>query len=148
MKSVPASARFSPTICWSLIVVGMLSGCSRPPKEAELAEVSGVVAINGKPLPNILVQFLPVVKSGDQGPTSSGVTDEQGEFELETSGGKPGAVVGPCKVLFIDMMEERVAQGTASLPPRISSSLATVRSGTKEVEVKSEGSRFKFDLAN
>ncbi len=115
-------------------------------KDPELAHAEGVVKINGTPAANILVQFLPVVKEGDPGPTSSGTTNEKGEFHVETSDGKLGAVVGPCKVLFIDLMEERVPQGQTAKPPRLPASATMLSAGTQQVEVKYENSPFDFDF--
>ncbi|MDB5384401.1 MAG: hypothetical protein JWM11_47 [Planctomycetaceae bacterium] len=108
----------------------------------------GILKINGQPAQNILVQFLPVVAKGDPGPTSSGVSNERGEFELE-AGGKTGAVIGPCKVLFVDLNEERVAQGMQPTnPPRIPSEMSIIGPRTREVEVKEENPRFEFDIKN
>lgn len=126
----------------------LFSGCGRAEKEPELAHAEGIVKINGQPAANILVQFLPKVKEGDPGPTSAGVTNEEGAFHLETADGKDGAVVGLCKVLFVDMAEERVPQGVTPKPARIPSSMAVPGPRTMEVEVKTENSAFDFDLKN
>ncbi len=126
----------------------LICGCGAAPKEAELAHAEGIVKINGVPAANILVQFLPVVGNDDPGPTSSGISDDEGEFHLETADGKPGAVVGPCKVLFIDMTEERVPQGVTPKPPRIPSNTAVVGPHTRQVEVQQENSPFEFDITN
>lgn len=75
------------------------AGCSTGPT---LAEVSGTLTQNGKPLGNVEVQFLP--ESGKMGAQRSrAVTDERGHFTLVCDNGKPGAVVGPHVVLLRDL---------------------------------------------
>jgi len=129
-----------------LSILIFVCGCGTAKKEAELAPIVGTVKINGKPAANILVQFLPQVAAGDPAPTSTGVSNEQGEYELTTAEGKVGAVVGHCKVLFVDMAEERPPQGIEASPPRISSQLAVLGPRSKEVEVSAEHPIINFDL--
>ena len=71
-----------------LAVVSMLiSGCgeSRP----DTVPVSGVVKLNGKPLPNASVNFHP-----EEGRAANGVTDQDGKFTLTTFETNDGAIVG------------------------------------------------------
>src|SRR5262245_22615782 len=78
-----------------------MSACSsRPP----FAEVSGVVLLDGKPMPDAIVQFLPDPDKNTEGPTSSGKTDEEGRFHLmsEDKYGRDGAVVGFHRVVVWD----------------------------------------------
>jgi hypothetical protein len=126
----------------------VLCGCGGE-KQPTLAPAAGTVKIGGIPAPNILVQFLPVVGKGQPGPTSTGVSDATGRFEMATANGHDGAVVGPCKVLFADLNEERVAQGQQpTSPPRISSAMSMIGPQTREVEVKLENMSFEFEIAN
>ena len=133
---------------WGSSTIFLLSGCGKGVVEAELAPAEGLVRINGKPAENILVQFLPVVPDGEPGPTSTGVSNAAGEFELTTTDGKLGAVVGRCKVLLVDMTEERAPQGVEAKPPRIPSNLAVVSPQSREVEVRLTNSPFQFDIQN
>ncbi len=133
----------------SLSLIVLLCGCGIGEKLAELAPVEGIVKISGKPAANILVQFLPEVKPGDPAPTSTGLTNEAGEFELETADGKLGAVVGSCKVLFVDTTEERAPQGKESPPPRIPSTYTVIGPRTHTIKVQAEQNpKFEFDLMN
>jgi hypothetical protein len=69
-------------------------------KDYSIAPVSGVVTLNGKPVSNAKVQFLPAEK-GNPGPPSSSImnTDDDGHFELQFADQTKGAVVGKCHVL-------------------------------------------------
>jgi hypothetical protein len=80
-------------IFWSL---GAVSGCSRGPS---LAPVEGTLKMNGKPLANVQVEFLPEIN----GPRSRGVTDKEGKYSLATDDQRAGAVVGSHRVLLYDL---------------------------------------------
>ncbi|HJZ58381.1 MAG TPA: DUF4198 domain-containing protein [Gemmataceae bacterium] len=73
-------------------------GCGGGPYK--VAPVSGTVTLDGKPLANAWVTFMPVgtKDNPDPGPTAAGKTDAQGKFTLAIEPGRPGAVVGKHKV--------------------------------------------------
>ena len=57
-----------------LVPVGLIAlGCG--PRQ-QFADVSGVVKLNGRPMPDALVEFLPDPEKGTQGPMSMGTPDE------------------------------------------------------------------------
>ena len=61
------------------ISVGL--GCSEP--MPEFGQVTGVVSANGRPLPNVIVTFLPDPTKGNDWPiNASSQTDDQGKYEL------------------------------------------------------------------
>jgi hypothetical protein len=100
--------RRSCILLFAPIVVAASACNSGPP----FAEVSGVVLLDGKPMPDAIVQFIPELDKNTNGPTSSGNTDEEGRFRLKSDDkyGKDGAVVGFHRV---------VVQDTRSIaPPR------------------------------
>ena len=80
-------------------LVGIL-GCSRselPPR----VKVTGIVTLDGKPLPVGRVQFLPDRSKGNAGPIAVGIIDETGRYQLSTdrrSDNHDGAVLGFHKV--------------------------------------------------
>lgn len=77
-----------------------LGGCSDAP---EVAEVSGVVTLNGEPLEFIHVEFWP-----DAGPRSFGKTDANGKFTLQTDDRtQSGAAPGSHKVSLKDTWHTR-----------------------------------------
>jgi hypothetical protein len=73
-------------------------GCAKEPYK--VAPVSGSVRLDGKPLANAWVTFMPIgtKENPDPGPTSSGKTDAQGRYTLAIEPNRPGAVVGKHKV--------------------------------------------------
>jgi hypothetical protein len=73
----------------SILLVLLLLGCSSGPKLPPLAPVSGVVTINGAPVPRGTVQFVP--EGG--GPTATGEIGADGGYTLKTAG-VDGAMVG------------------------------------------------------
>lgn len=90
-----------------LVALGCSSGCGSG--AFEVAPVSGVVTLNGKPLENAAVRFSPQRKPGETlvGPGSLGITDGSGKFVAKTHAGQRGAVVGP-HVVSISTYDERL----------------------------------------
>jgi hypothetical protein len=76
-----------------------LAGCGRGP---ERAEVEGVVTLDGKPLGNVEVVFLPDPERGSTGPRAAALTDAQGRYHLRSDRGEEGAAVGKYRVLIVD----------------------------------------------
>tara|TARA_R110002095_G_scaffold152203_1_gene131791 strand:- start:1143 stop:1517 length:375 start_codon:yes stop_codon:yes gene_type:complete len=73
-----------------LILCFVLTGCSSGGSDLpELAPVSGVITLQGKPLQNAQVTFVP-----QSGRPSNGTTDAEGRYELYYKAGVPGAVTG------------------------------------------------------
>lgn len=77
--------------CLFLLGVVFIAGCGR--SGIELFPVQGQVLLDGKPLAEAGVMFLPA----DTGPSSMGTTDSEGRFELMTVNSK-GAPRGNYKV--------------------------------------------------
>jgi hypothetical protein len=94
-----------------LVGITFLSlGCGKNPHR--LAPVSGRVTMEGKPLANALVAFLPDTKPGAMpSPTSRGETDQNGRYTLTSSEDKPGAVVGTSKVRISTMKSTGGGEG-------------------------------------
>jgi hypothetical protein len=95
-----------------LLVVPAL-GCG-PEK---FAPVSGVVTMDGKPLSGATVSFLPeTVKGSTEMPvTSSGKTNDKGEYTLRTATGQDGALVGKHKVT-INLQAPEIVEGDQRRP--------------------------------
>jgi hypothetical protein len=78
----------------------LLLGCGAP---APRGDVQGTVRINGRPLSNVLVSFLPDSDRGAAGPRAAGMTDEQGRFQLKCDDQQPGMPTGAYRVTLEDM---------------------------------------------
>ena len=78
-----------------VFVLGIMAGCSGNPTDMpRLGQVSGTVTMNSQPLPYATVSFWPT--SG--GRTSSGITDENGFYELIYIRSTKGTKIGLNKV--------------------------------------------------
>jgi hypothetical protein len=84
-----------------VVVVALVCGavgCSGP----KFAAVSGRVTLDGEPVADAVVMFLPVAPDGQveaPGPGSMAVTNDRGEFTVKaTTIGTTGAVVGEHRV--------------------------------------------------
>src|SRR5262245_1627662 len=115
--------------CLGLAAMLALPGCQRQPPQ--LTEVEGVVLLDGKPLPQAQVEFVPELKDWGAEWNSTAITDEQGHFTLKcTLQDQPGAAVARHRVTVIEApvagdmrgMDERsqarLAQYQASLKNR------------------------------
>ncbi len=119
-------------------LIGMIvlstAGCGGP--GYPLANVSGTVSMNGKPLADANVTFSPA--GGQSGPSSSGKTDSEGKFELVTIDlDHPGAVPGQHRVTITTAQatgdDERATISRELVPPKY-------RDGSFKFEVPEIGS--------
>ena len=88
MSRLSALGVTTATACLAIV----LSGCGN---RLRVAEVTGTVTFQGKPVPGLIVQFQHRDGLRDGLPVATGFTDAAGRYRLERSGGKTGAVVGP-----------------------------------------------------
>ncbi|HAC92801.1 MAG TPA: hypothetical protein DCF63_19535, partial [Planctomycetaceae bacterium] len=79
----PLNSRNILTVFATLLLVG----CGG---RSDLGNVSGLVTLDGKPLPSATVVFQPDAS----GPASYGLTDAQGRYSVMYDVGQSGAVVG------------------------------------------------------
>lgn len=81
---------------WS---AALLSGCAtRPP---DIVPATGVVLLNGQPLPGAEVRFIPMVQGVGGEYIATAITDERGRFQL-TCNGQPGACACENRVTVTD----------------------------------------------
>jgi hypothetical protein len=78
----------------TLSVMSTFAGCGKG-DYPEMARVSGTVAYKGKPVPNMMVNFMP-----SKGRPSWGKTDSEGKFEMVFDENVKGAEIGHHKVYF------------------------------------------------
>lgn len=109
----------------------ILAGCGGGP---ELAEVEGVVRLNGTPLPEVAVAFLPDVAAGTPGQAVRAVTDNQGRYRLPYDPGDGiGAPVGVHRVLVDDAKAKAEHSGKSRVPPQYEALLGNPL-GTREIK--------------
>jgi len=86
----------------NIVLIAVLlvsSGCGKGRRVWQFNEqVEGVVKLEGAPVANVFVQFVPADPE-EQGPISRGMTDSKGHFRLATEDDRDGAVIGPHKIL-------------------------------------------------
>jgi len=80
----------TPTRFVAIALLGLgLTGCGQ--SGPKLADVEGVVTLDGKPLEGVMLEFQP---QGGKGSPSVGYTDKNGEYRLRFSRDRWGAVPG------------------------------------------------------
>lgn len=139
----------------TIVVICVLVGCGNaPPSQfAEAVPATGIVRLDGKPLSNSMIAFIP--KPGTKALESYGVTDEDGSFSLRQPRGGSGAVPGEYSVVInryvlrdgtpveLKPNEFPANQGAIeSLPPKYSDPTKTSLSAN----VPEDGGEFEFDL--
>jgi hypothetical protein len=88
--------------CYLVAAVALVfAGCGKkgPPP---VVEARGVVLLDGKPLPNASVQFLPMLKDFGAEFNSTAITDDEGKFTLMCMNNKSGAVTAKHKVVVTE----------------------------------------------
>src|SRR5687768_8931885 len=78
---------------FSLVMLVCLAGCGGSSKTSP---VSGVVLLDGKPVADATVQFVPQNKGRD----ATGQTDKSGEFAMTTFKPRDGVLPGEYKVVI------------------------------------------------
>jgi hypothetical protein len=117
----------------SALLVLPLVGCGGT-DIPEVGEVSGTVTIDGKPTSGILVSFIPT----GGGRPSSGVTNDEGYYELQYSPNAMGALLGTHKVSIVAPEESTVDNPGERSAPLVAKSAIPQKylDMKKEVEVK------------
>jgi hypothetical protein len=77
----------------------LVVGCHKSPPA--IVPVSGVVTVNGQPLPNALVTFTPMLEGFGAEYIATGITDEKGRFSVSCAI-KSGAAVAETRVTVVD----------------------------------------------
>lgn len=109
-----------------------------------LSRVSGTVTVNDDPLSNVKVNLTPVNPKGESTTgkelrlrTATGVTDENGYYEVEYMSGIPGAPVGKVRI----WLEPLSAADFKKIPAQYSRPSQDIR------EVREAGNAGNFDLS-
>jgi len=82
---------------YGLVLALLTFGCGGPQR----ATIEGVVTLDGKPLADMEVQFIPEPEQGRGAAPASAYTDEAGRYRIEAVG-SGGVCVGPNRVCVND----------------------------------------------
>ncbi len=132
-------------LCVGITLVGLscsLPGCG---SSNDLASVTGQVTLDGKPLPNAFVKFIP---NGTVGAPSFGKTDASGNYVMMFSDTEKGAWIGE-NTITISTGDTGLApgMGTAETVPANyntkSTLVETVKAGRNTLDFKLESSSGK-----
>jgi hypothetical protein len=134
---------------WRRLAAGMLAlaavGCGAREQE-QLAPVTGVVLLDGKPLHSGSVITMP-----ERGRGAKGTIDERGRFSLATRGLGEGAVVGPHQVAVV-AYENAASTGVnpeAQIKLTIPARYAQASSSGLTIDVKpGEANEVTFELSS
>jgi hypothetical protein len=98
-----------------------MSGCGGA---REFAGVEGTVTLDGRPLAEVEVVFVPDALKGNTGNNASAFTDAQGHYKLRSARDqKDGTVLGVHRVFFVDLTSvpnlsrEKSAPGAGAQAP-------------------------------
>lgn len=131
--------------CVLFVVVLVATGCEKPP---DFGRVKGTVTMNGKPLDQVRVLFLPDPEANNQGAHSVCITDDDGNYDLIYSKDVEihGAIVGWQRVVVEDIAAEnsRDKYRPIRIPAAYSSSAQTplkfeVKPDEQTFDIKIEG---------
>jgi hypothetical protein len=148
--------------CVLLLLVGTAAiavGCSKPEPPARVP-VSGVITIDGKPVPSAVVTFYPSFEGFGGEVIAEGVTDAGGRYSLACPLG-PGACLGKHKVTVADAPtpedareqsvagQQRMQAFLKSLTNRpIGAKFGTLATSPLEVEVSAESGTYDLQLTH
>jgi hypothetical protein len=138
------TARFREGVFFVVVALLLLPliGCGE--RHAGTAIVRGKVTLNGKPVPNGTVNFIP-----EMGPSATGEIQPDGSYTLTTYKPGDGAVLGKHKVVIVAMADNAgmLPESRTPLPPPIVpikyTSLATT---DLTAQVEDKENTINFDL--
>lgn len=122
-----------------LICLVGVSCRSQPDDQPELAKVTGIVTLDGRPLEGVLVQFTP-----QEGRGSQGMTNQEGQYELGYVSDTKGAKIGSHRVKISTPQEDDsdpdAPRVTEKVPEKYNSETALT------AEVKGGDNQIHFQL--
>ena len=137
-------------------ILPFFAGCG--PSVPDIFQASGTCTIDGKPLPNAIVKFIPIADGLNGSHVASGKTDEQGNFVLSLRS-QPGVYGCYNKVIIQDIEAPAEARGMdeessgnwrafkASLANRpIPKDFRNLASTPLSFEISSDSSDYKIEI--
>lgn len=100
-----------PCVGAAVVLVGMAAGCGS--SGPAIVPVSGVVKLDGQPLDQATVMFVP-----EGGRTAVGLTDASGTYRLQFTEDRWGALPGAHKVMITTERAQSGGEGSPVVPAR------------------------------
>jgi len=143
----------TPGVCATAVLACLgaiaVAGCGKKPP---LAQVEGTVRLDGRPLADALVCFLPDPDRGTSGPRSVAVTDDSGRYRLRCDDQRDGAVLGWHRVLLEDMLlysvsrQDRAGGARPALASRLPARYTAANETPLSFEIKPGTQTIDVDL--
>lgn len=121
-----------------LLCLAAISGCGGK-SGPQLARVSGKVTLGGQPLAKAAVEFIP-----EKGRPATGVTDDDGYYELQYTESDRGAMLGNHTVRIRTYREADEDAGTPEVPEKVPMKYNVNSELTRDV--KEGKNEFNFEL--
>jgi hypothetical protein len=139
----------SPLSLCAVCLAAIITGCGGEPSP-DFAPVAGVVRINGKPQPKLLVRFSPDPEKGNGLPAvATGTSDAQGKYTLnyEFRGEEgAGAPVGWHRVSVVDTSVGHTPQGQMPKPSAVPLQYTNPATSPLTMEVKTGEQTIDIDI--
>jgi hypothetical protein len=132
-------------ICAVLGMVAMTAGCGGGPAAPPLGTVTGTITLDGEPVEGMSVIFTP-----SDSRSSTGMTDKDGNYDLDFDNTHKGAAIGMHKVhiaLRLEADPAMLAAGGAAGPPKKIPTRYNDQT-TLERDVKAGENTFDFELTS
>ncbi|MFN9717568.1 MAG: hypothetical protein ACK58L_02675 [Planctomycetota bacterium] len=110
-----------------------------------LVEVSGVITLDGVPVPRLGVQFSPTFEKASP---AYGVTDADGRYKLLYSANRTGAMPGMYNVEVQPLEAQFDEAGNRVGPPSVKLPKKFLTPGALTAEVRSEDTTIHFELTS
>jgi hypothetical protein len=98
-------------IVLAAVALLVCSGCG---SSVRLGQVDGTVQLDGKPIGQVMVIFVPDDRNL---PQSTAITDEHGHFQMRCNNGSMGAAIGEHRVTLVDGSAAPASKGRNDDPP-------------------------------
>lgn len=124
-----------------LLLTLMALGCGQSPY-GDMAEVTGVVTLDGSPYPNAQVRFVP-----QEGRPSIGMTDASGKYELVYTSEARGAAPGEYSIDITTVYDSSSDRDGGVAPPEVLPAKYNSKTELKETVEPGEN-EINFELSS
>ncbi|AMV20785.1 hypothetical protein [Planctomyces sp. SH-PL14] len=131
-----------PCVGAAVVVAGMAAGCGSA--GPEIVPVSGIIKLDGQPLDQATILFVP-----EKGRTAVGLTDASGTYRLQFTEDRWGALPGAHKVMITTERAQSGGEGSPVVPGRKELLPKKYHAATElTAEVAADKKSIDFDLTS